>query len=65
MKALPRIDDITPPIRNHIYFKCKKLQLEVERHATIERDNFILLRHLHEIMAAKRIDDRWLDQQPK
>lgn len=65
MSALPRIDDVTPPQRNHVYYKFKKLQTEVERHAQIERDNFILLKHLSDIMTAKRIDNIWLYNQPK
>ncbi len=64
-RALPRIDDVTPPQRNHVYVKCKKLQTEAERHAKIERDNFILLKHLNEIMTAKRIDNCWMYEHPK
>lgn len=64
-RALPRIDDVTPPRRNHVYIKCKKLQSEAERHAQIERDNFILLKHLNKIMTDKRVDNFWLQENPK
>lgn len=64
-RALPRIDDVSPPQRNHVYIKCKKLQHEAERHAQIERDNFILLKHLNKIMTDKRVDNFWLQENPK
>ncbi|XP_065202110.1 uncharacterized protein LOC135832651 [Planococcus citri] len=63
--ALPRIDDVTPPKRSHVYVKCKKIQTEAERHAQIERDNFILLKHLNDIMHIKRVDNCWLYEHPK
>ena len=63
--ALPRIDDVSPAERNHVYLKCKKLQIEAERQKRIERENFILLTHLNEIMTAKRVDNSWLCDLPK
>jgi E3 ubiquitin-protein ligase TRIP12 len=43
----------------HLHLKLKKLQLEEERLATIERDNRILLEKMSTIMRTKgRIDNR-------
>lgn len=63
--ALPRIDDVSPIERKHVHLKCKKLQMEAERQSQIERDNFILLKHLSNIMTGRRLDNLWLCELPK
>jgi hypothetical protein len=52
--------DSRPPLTfMHLHLKLKKLQLEEERLATIERDNRILLEKMSTIMRTKgRIDNR-------
>lgn len=52
--------DSRPPLTfMHLHLKLKKLQLEEERLATIERDNRILLEKMSTIMRTKgRIDNK-------
>jgi len=53
------IDNNAPKTYSHLHLKLKKLQLEEERLATIERDNRILLEKMSCIMRTKgRVDNR-------
>lgn len=55
----PMVDTKAPPTYMHLHLKLKKLQLEEERLATIERDNRILLEKMSYIMRTKgRVDNR-------
>jgi len=57
--AAPMVDTKAPPTYMHLHLKLKKLQLEEERLATIERDNRILLEKMSYIMRTKgRVDNR-------
>lgn len=57
--AVPMVDTKPPRTYMHLHLKLKKLQLEEERLATIERDNRILLEKMSYIMRTKgRIDNR-------
>ena len=57
--AKPMIDSRPPLTFMHLHLKLKKLQLEEERLATIERDNRILLEKMSTIMRTKgRIDNK-------
>ncbi|XP_077978084.1 uncharacterized protein CFAP97D2-like [Glandiceps talaboti] len=57
--AKPVIDDKPPKIYMHLVLKLKKLQMEEERLATIERDNRILLEKMAHIMRTRgRVDNR-------
>ncbi|XP_002731042.1 sperm axonemal maintenance protein CFAP97D1-like [Saccoglossus kowalevskii] len=57
--AKPVIDNKPPHIYMHLQFKLKKLQMEEERLATIERDNRILLEKMSHIMRTRgRVDNR-------
>ncbi|XP_070173850.1 sperm axonemal maintenance protein CFAP97D1-like isoform X2 [Littorina saxatilis] len=57
--AAPMVDTKAPPTYMHLHLKLKKLQLEEERLATIERDNRILLEKMSYIMRTRgRIDNR-------
>lgn len=52
------VDTKPPRTYVHLHLKLKKLQLEEERLATIERDNRILLEKMSEIMRTKgRVDN--------
>ncbi|XP_060069292.1 sperm axonemal maintenance protein CFAP97D1-like [Ylistrum balloti] len=53
------VDTRAPPTYMHLHLKLKKLQLEEERLATIERDNRILLEKMSYIMRTKgRVENR-------
>ncbi|XP_064639059.1 sperm axonemal maintenance protein CFAP97D1-like [Lineus longissimus] len=55
----PMVDTKAPRTYMHLHLKLKKLQLEEERLATIERDNRILLEKMAYIMRTRgRIDNR-------
>ncbi|XP_013411461.1 uncharacterized protein C17orf105 homolog [Lingula anatina] len=57
--AVPIVDTKAPQTYMHLHLKLKKLQLEEERLATIERDNRILLEKMSYIMRTRgRIDNR-------
>ncbi|XP_071085022.1 sperm axonemal maintenance protein CFAP97D1-like [Haliotis cracherodii] len=57
--AAPMVDTKAPPTYMHLHLKLKKLQLEEERLATIERDNRILLEKMSYIMRTRgRVDNR-------
>jgi len=57
--ACPMVDTKAPPTYMHLHLKLKKLQLEEERLATIERDNRILLEKMSYIMRTRgRVDNR-------
>jgi len=57
--AVPMVDTKAPPTYMHLHLKLKKLQLEEERLATIERDNRILLEKMSYIMRTRgRVDNR-------
>ncbi|XP_060083461.1 sperm axonemal maintenance protein CFAP97D1-like [Ylistrum balloti] len=48
--AKPRIDNKPPKTYMHLHIKLKKLQIEGERLASVERDNRILLERMAHIM---------------
>lgn len=53
------VDTRAPPTYMHLHLKLKKLQLEEERLATIERDNRILLEKMSYVMRTRgRVDNR-------
>ncbi|XP_029636648.1 protein kinase 4-like [Octopus sinensis] len=57
--VVPMIDNKPPPNFMHLHLKMKKLQLEEENLATIERDNHRLLERMGYIMRTRgRIDNR-------
>jgi len=57
--ATSMVDTRAPQTYMHLHLKLKKLQLEEERLATIERDNRILLEKMSYIMRTRgRIDNR-------
>lgn len=57
--AQPMVDTKAPATYMHLHLKLKKLQLEEERLATIERDNRILLEKMSYIMRTQgRVDNR-------
>ncbi|XP_025079456.1 neurofilament medium polypeptide-like isoform X2 [Pomacea canaliculata] len=57
--AKPMVDTKPPPTYMHLHLKLKKLQLEEERLAIIERDNRTLLEKMSYIMRTRgRIDNR-------
>ncbi|XP_071798985.1 uncharacterized protein [Asterias amurensis] len=57
--AQPMVDTKSPTTYVHLHLKLKKLQLEEERLAIIERDNRILLEKMSEIMRTTgRVDHR-------
>jgi len=58
-ESRPMVDTKPPQTYMHLHLKLKKLQLEEERLATIERDNRILLEKMSYIMRTKgRVDNR-------
>lgn len=58
-EAQPMVDTKAPATYMHLHLKLKKLQLEEERLATIERDNRILLEKMSYIMRTRgRVDNR-------
>ncbi|XP_070538403.1 sperm axonemal maintenance protein CFAP97D1-like [Ptychodera flava] len=58
-EAQPMVDTKAPKTYVHLHLKLKKLQLEEERLATIERDNRILLEKMSIIMRTRgRVDNR-------
>jgi len=58
-EAQPMVDTKAPTTYVHMHLKLKKLQLEEERLAVIERDNRILLEKMSEIMRTTgRVDHR-------
>ncbi|XP_078693549.1 uncharacterized protein LOC144923129 isoform X1 [Branchiostoma floridae x Branchiostoma belcheri] len=57
--AKPMVDTKAPRTYVHMHMKLRKLQLEEERLATIERDNRILLEKMSHIMRTRgRVDNR-------
>ena len=53
------IDTKPPETYMHLHLKLKKLQMEEERQATVERDNRILLEKMAHIMRTRgRVDNR-------
>lgn len=57
--AAPMVDTKAPQTYMHLHLKLKKLQLEEERLATIERDNRILLEKMSYIMRkGGRLDNK-------
>ncbi|CAF0818871.1 unnamed protein product [Didymodactylos carnosus] len=63
--ARPMIDSRPPRTYMHLHMKLKKLQLEEERLATVERDNRILLEKMSTIMRTTgRVENR-NDYNPK
>ncbi|KAJ8310591.1 hypothetical protein KUTeg_012456 [Tegillarca granosa] len=57
--VVPMVDTRAPPTYMHLHLKLKKLQLEEERLATIERDNRILLEKMSYIMRTRgRVDNK-------
>ncbi|CAF0725761.1 unnamed protein product [Adineta ricciae] len=57
--ARPTIDTRPPRTYMHLHMKLKKLQLEEERTATIERDNRILLEKMaHTMRRTDNLDNR-------
>lgn len=59
LEARPMVDTKPPQTFMHLHLKLKKLQLEEERLATIERDNRILLEKMSFVMRTRgRIDNR-------
>jgi len=57
--AKPMIDNKPPETYMHLHLKLKKLQMEEERQATVERDNRILLEKMAHIMRTRgRVDNR-------
>lgn len=63
--AIPVIDTTPPSQYIHLHLKLKKLQLEEERLATVERDNNILLKHMRETMKGNGIVDHKNNYKPK
>ncbi|XP_782551.2 uncharacterized protein CFAP97D1 [Strongylocentrotus purpuratus] len=58
-EARPMVDTKPPTTYVHLHLKLKKLQLEEERLAVIERDNRILLEKMSVIMRTRgRVDNR-------
>ncbi|XP_041482796.1 sperm axonemal maintenance protein CFAP97D1-like [Lytechinus variegatus] len=58
-EAKPMVDTKAPTTYVHLHLKLKKLQLEEERLAVIERDNRILLEKMSVIMRTRgRVDNR-------
>ncbi|XP_077987568.1 sperm axonemal maintenance protein CFAP97D1-like [Glandiceps talaboti] len=58
-RAQPMVDTKAPKTYVHLHLKLKKLQLEEERLATVERDNRILLEKMSIIMRTRgRVDNR-------
>ena len=57
--AKPMIDNKPPETYMHLHLKLKKVQMEEERRATVQRDNRILLENLAHILSSKgRMDNR-------
>ncbi|XP_046854134.1 uncharacterized protein DDB_G0286299-like [Xenia sp. Carnegie-2017] len=59
------VDNKPPKTYMHLHLKLKKLQIEEERLATIERDNRILLEKMSQIMRTKGRVDNWNDYSVK
>lgn len=56
--AKPMIDNKPPETYMHLHLKLKKMQMEEERLATVQRDNRILLEKMSHIMTTKgRMDN--------
>ncbi|XP_033127038.1 uncharacterized protein CFAP97D1-like [Anneissia japonica] len=64
-QAKSMVDTSAPTTYVHLHLKLKKLQLEEERLATIERDNRILLEKMSLIMRTKGRVDNWNDYEYK
>ena len=57
--AKPMIDTQPPKTYMHLHLKLKKMQMEEERLATVQRDNRILLEKMAHIMTTNaRMDNR-------
>lgn len=56
-----RIDNAAPKTYMHLHLKLKKLQMEEERLATVERDNRILLHKMSHVMRTKGTVDNHID----
>jgi hypothetical protein len=66
LRAKPSIDSTPPVTFMHLHLKLKKLQLEEERLATIERDNRILLEKMSNAVRSKgQIDNINKNTMPK
>ncbi|XP_015592240.1 uncharacterized protein LOC107266360 [Cephus cinctus] len=55
--ATSTVDVQPPPGRPHVIFDAKRNQLESGRQAEILRENFILLKKLHNIMHRREVND--------
>ena len=53
------MDNRAPETYMHMHLKLKKLQVEEERLAVVERDNRILLEKMSYIMRTKGLVDNW------
>ena len=56
-----RIDNAAPKTYMHLHLKLKKLQMEEERLATVERDNRILLHKMSHVMRTRGTVDNHID----
>eukprot|EP00116_Pleurobrachia_bachei_P005196 sb/3465458/ len=63
--AKPVVDTGSPHTYAHLQSKLKKLQLDEERHAVIDRDNRHLLERMSEIMRTRGRVDNWNGYEPK
>ncbi|CAF3284976.1 unnamed protein product [Rotaria socialis] len=63
--ARPTVDTRPPRTYMHLHMKLKKLQIEEERSATIERDNRILLEKMSNIMRTTGSIDNHNDYESK
>jgi len=59
------VDTKSPATYTHLQYKMKKMQVEEERHAIIDRDNRHLLEKMSAIMRTRGRVDNWNDYQPK
>ncbi|XP_039274306.1 sperm axonemal maintenance protein CFAP97D1-like [Styela clava] len=59
MQAKPVIDNRAPETYMHLHLKLKKLQMEEERLAMVERDNRILMEKMSYTMRTKGRVDMW------
>ncbi|PAA56119.1 hypothetical protein BOX15_Mlig023220g1 [Macrostomum lignano] len=64
-KARPKVDTSSPQTFIHLHLKPKKLQLEEERLAIIERDNRLLLEKMSTIMRKQSRVDNVNNYEPK
>ncbi|XP_076807688.1 sperm axonemal maintenance protein CFAP97D1-like [Clavelina lepadiformis] len=64
-QAMPVIDNRPPETYMHLHLKLKKLQMEEERLAIVERDNRILMEKMSYIMRTKSRVDNWNNYERK